>query len=74
MYIDIRDEFSMSFFGRSFNLALATHQCVSCGKSADTFKDVAAAEEYYISALCQKCQDEIFSELEKEQLDESDPF
>ena len=74
MYIDIRDEFSLSFFGRSFNLALATHQCVSCGKSADTFKNVVSAEEYYISALCQKCQDEIFSESEKEQLDESDPF
>jgi len=72
--LSIKDEFSLSFFGRSYSLALAAHQCVCCGGRAEEFRDEVSAEEYLASALCQRCQDEIFSESEKEQLDESDPF
>ena len=68
----VKDEFSLSFFGRSYSFALATRQCVSCGGRAEIFNDEASTEEYYLSALCQKCQDEVFEE--KEGLDEPDPF
>lgn len=34
-----------------------------CGKPVDVkeFKDVLSAKEYYISGLCQTCQDSVFN-------------
>ena len=57
-----KDEMAMEFFGRSYSLAKAGVQCVSCGKSATEFRDRLSLKEYGISGLCQTCQDEIFSE------------
>ena len=57
-----KEEMSMIFFGRSVSLAKAGNQCVSCGKSADTFRDEISKREYAITTLCQHCQDEVFAE------------
>lgn len=61
-----KEEISMAFFGRSVSLAKAGNQCVSCGKSADTFRDEISKREYRISSLCQHCQDEVFAQLPEE--------
>lgn len=34
--------------------------CACCGGSADEFRDAAAEEEYRISKMCQRCQDQVF--------------
>jgi len=34
--------------------------CVSCGGDASEFKDELSRKEYYMSGLCQVCQDSIF--------------
>ena len=60
----LKEELSLSVFGRSVSLAKAGNQCVSCGKNADTFRDEISRKEYKISCLCQTCQDEVFAEIE----------
>jgi hypothetical protein len=59
-----QEEMSMTFFGRSVSLAKAANQCVSCGKSADKFRDNISRREYNISCLCQTCQDDVFQPFE----------
>jgi hypothetical protein len=56
------DELSLKMFGRSCTLAFAARQCVACGGSADYFKDELSVKEYFISTLCQDCQDAVFVE------------
>ena len=58
-----KEEMSMIFFGRSVSLAKAGNQCVCCGKGATEFRDEISKREYQITSLCQKCQDEVFTEL-----------
>jgi len=57
-----KEQMSMQVFGRSVSLAMAVSQCVSCGKPAAHFRDQLSLKEYGISGLCQRCQDEIFTE------------
>lgn len=57
-----RDDLSLKMFGRSCSLAMAARQCVACGKSAEVFKDELSVKEYFISFLCQQCQDDVFDE------------
>lgn len=43
--------------------------CPSCRKVIDReheFRDVLSVNEFYISGLCQRCQDATFSELDEE--------
>lgn len=54
------DSMSMNIFGRSRTLAKAGSSCVSCGKPAIKFKDKLSEREFYISSLCQECQNKIF--------------
>jgi len=46
--------------------AKAAHRCIipplGCGQPITPFRDNASAREYNVSALCQRCQDGIFSE------------
>lgn len=56
------NELSLSLFGRSRSLAKAGKGCVSCGKSATTFRDELSRREYEISGLCQDCQDQVFGD------------
>lgn len=36
--------------------------CPTCGNKPGAFKDALSQHEFTISGLCQKCQDEIFTE------------
>ena len=47
-----------------YTYSKATNTCIRCGEPAQVFRDESAILEYSISALCQKCQDEIFNESE----------
>ncbi len=38
--------------------------CVFCHKPATDFRDGVSRKEYQISGLCQKCQDDFFTEEE----------
>jgi hypothetical protein len=57
--------------------------CATCGKPATKtnrndlpeafmFSDELSAREYYISGMCQSCQDGVFNSLEEDELDEDD--
>ena len=38
--------------------------CVTCGGSATTFRDYLSVKEWYISGICQDCQDDTYGEDE----------
>ena len=57
-----KEDVALSVFGRSRVVAQAVGQCVCCGKPAESFRDQLSLKEYGISGLCQRCQDEVFSE------------
>lgn len=42
--------------------ALQGQVCAMCGAAVKEFRDRRSLEEYYISAMCQKCQDATFGE------------
>lgn len=46
--------------------AYANFRCmpspIGCGGPVESFRDTLSQREYYISGLCQKCQDQIFKE------------
>ena len=44
----------------SYMKAKAESLCIRCGKRVEGFSNASARLEYSISALCQRCQDEIF--------------
>ena len=46
---------------KSIGDALERQVCVFCGGDATEFKDELSEREYYISALCQKCQNDVFA-------------
>lgn len=54
------DGMSQSTYGRKRSECIANHICVCCGEPANEFDDVLSRNEFYISALCQKCQDDTF--------------
>jgi hypothetical protein len=56
------EDMAMSTYGRSRKHCLENHICVVCGGPAVEFEDMLSRREFYISAICQKCQDETFSE------------
>ncbi len=41
--------------------AKATGTCVLCNKPANAFRTLPAKIEYEVSAICQQCQDKLFS-------------
>lgn len=55
------ENISLDLFGRSRSLAMAGRGCVTCGKSADNFRDEISRREYGISGMCQECQDSVFN-------------
>jgi hypothetical protein len=54
------DQLSQSTYGRSRSECTANHVCVCCGGAAVDFEDVLSRKEFYISGLCQKCQNDTF--------------
>ena len=61
------DQSSTALYGRPTSGALALNICVSCAEEASTFNSEVSKREYQISGLCQRCQDEIFNDVEQEQ-------
>lgn len=59
--------------------AISEKRCVmspiGCGRQVkeEDFRDSVSLAEYGISALCQDCQDSVFSELERQADGEPDP-
>ena len=60
------DDLTGAAFGRTRSAAQAGAVCVSCGLPATEFRDDLSRREYKISGLCQVCQDEVFTSLDKE--------
>ena len=58
------DEYLKKLFGRTRTKAKIEKVCVICDKGIkiEGFKNQTSIEKYEISGLCQKCQDEFFSE------------
>ena len=56
------DIFAKKCFGRSQTEAKEKEICVYCGKKIimEDFRDDLSRNEYMISRLCQKCQDDTF--------------
>ena len=54
------DKMGENVFAMSRTKAHKLLLCVTCGKSADNFKDPISVKEYKISGMCQTCQDQIF--------------
>ena len=53
-----------AIFGKSRETAVATHTCVTCTRqnvSGRQMRTDAARREYYISGMCQACQDAVFT-------------
>lgn len=54
------EQFLEAVFGRT--TAITNDRCVLCNGPATEFRDEASKEEYAISGMCQKCQDEVFGQ------------
>jgi len=54
------DDIGRKQFGRSRTESIERDICLFCGEPAIEFRDALSEKEYTISALCQKCQDDIF--------------
>jgi hypothetical protein len=51
--------------GRNRREAVHEGFCTICGGPATEFKDKLSEKEFTISGMCQKCQDEVFSDPEE---------
>ena len=43
----------------------AAGKCATCGGEVGEFKDELSQKEFDITGTCQKCQDEVFVEMEE---------
>jgi NMD protein affecting ribosome stability and mRNA decay len=55
--------FSSPRYRESYARAKSANTCLVCGRPANGFTDFSSEFEYRISALCQSCQKEVFSEI-----------
>lgn len=68
---DVLDSTAKNVFGMTTQEALEKKICVKCRKEAKEFKDMPSEKEYWISALCQSCQDEFFGDESEIQFETS---
>lgn len=54
------DAITEEMFGERNSDAIDNKRCVYCHKSIIGFRDELSRDEYVISGLCQRCQDETF--------------
>jgi hypothetical protein len=45
-------------YEKRFVIAKVSKSCIWCGEEAVEFRDASDRLEYFVSALCQNCQDE----------------
>ena len=57
------DNFAQQISGRTRSKALEENRCVICWELCNEFKDELSAQEYRISAMCQKHQDEFYGSI-----------
>lgn len=57
----LSDLFSDARYPENLAVAKTNETCVRCNRPAREFRSLPAKVEYEISALCQDCQDELFS-------------
>jgi len=57
---EVIDGFGKHVFGLSRFEALNQHICIDCRKQVTQFRNMLSRKEYFISGLCQECQDNIF--------------
>ena len=60
------DAITEKLFDRSRSLSMFNFECPTCGGPVGKFKDELSEREYRISGMCQKCQDEVFTEPSEE--------
>ena len=60
------DEVSEDAFGKSRSNAIKHNDCVMCEHPDTDFRDTLSVEEYRISGMCQKCQDNFFAEDDRQ--------
>ena len=70
---NVLDSTAQNVFGMTTKEALEKKICVKCRKEAKEFRDTLSEKEYWISALCQKCQDEFFGDGSELQFETSPP-
>jgi hypothetical protein len=58
---DLLSIFSSHQYKSNYAYSKTMSVCIKCNRPAKDFRNASAELEYQISALCQKCQDEIFS-------------
>lgn len=58
------DALITNIFGVDRQQMIRANRCVTCGNSAGEFSDPLSEKEYTISGLCQKCQDEVFTDTD----------
>ena len=64
--MEFLDSITEKYRGRSLSKSWQRGICVWCGGLATEFKDELSVREYGISGFCQKCQDEVFEELNED--------
>ena len=52
--------------------AKAQGTCIMCGRLAIRFREPSAKFEYTVSALCQQCQDQLFSSRQRGKQEEEE--
>ena len=58
--VRLLDNFSEQISGRTRSKALEENRCVICWELCNKFKDELSAQEYKLSAMCQKHQDDFY--------------
>lgn len=61
----LHEVFSRPTYRSDYARAKAHQTCIICGRPAVKFRDPSARFEYTVSALCQECQDQLFSSRER---------
>lgn len=61
---DALERLGRTQFGRSRAQCFERLVCLTCGQSAEEFRDAASKVEYSLSAMCQQCQDGTFQPLD----------
>ncbi len=54
--------FSATRYKAMYTTSKTTFTCIRCGRQAKTFRNSSARLEYVVSALCQACQDDLFTD------------
>ena len=62
LFRQLLDEVAKDAFGRTFSEAEKNGTCVSCGLVPESFRDEPSKREWFVTRLCQKCQDDIYNE------------